>query len=154
MSNQVSLTMPLMVLPVIEARDFQIAFRRRRGAFAPHAVLPRWYPGFPSCIVIAFVEPDDIVHTAVEVGRLGRRIVAIQVVGEVHHEQRPPGRCPSVRAFVSERVAQRQPEAVTPELRPRPGEIERQRLPAPVVPDNPALAAAGVDRTEVGVAPG
>ena len=96
MSDQVSLTMPLMVLPVIEARDFQIAFRRRRGAFAPHAVLPRWYPDFPSCIVIAFVEPDDIVHTAVEVGRLGRRIVAIQVVGEVHHEQRPPPRSMSI----------------------------------------------------------
>ena len=78
-----------MVLPVIEAGDFQIAFRRRRDAFAPHAVLLRWYPDFPSCIVVAFVEPDDIVDTTAEVGRLGRRIVVIQAVGEVHHEQRP-----------------------------------------------------------------
>ena len=79
----------LMGLALTEARDFQITFRLRRDAFAPLAVLPRWYPDFPSCIVVAFVKPEDIVDTTVEVGRLGRRIVVIQVVGEGHHEQCP-----------------------------------------------------------------
>ena len=54
----------------------------------------------------------------------------------------------------SEPVAQRQPEAVAPQPRPRRGEIERQRLPAPVPPDDPAPAFPGLDQAEIRITPG
>ena len=42
---------------------------------------------------------------------------------------------------------------MAPQLRPRRGELERQRLPAPVPPDDPAPAFAGLDRAEIRVTP-
>ena len=77
-----------MVFAVIEARNLQIPLRLRHDAFAPLAVLPGRYPRFSVGVLVVFVESDEIAGAPVEVSRLGKGIVEVDITPEGHHEQR------------------------------------------------------------------
>ena len=70
------------------ARELGDPSQEPHDAFAPLAVLPGRYPRFSVGVLVVFVEPDDIAGAPVEVSRLGKGIVEIDITPEGHNEQR------------------------------------------------------------------